>query len=170
MTIIVWALIITHFTQISNTNLFFQWNHQTVEALVAMGYNRQDIEVSLSQVRYDDVFATYLLLGRKSTDVSVKFNPATNSAYIIVIVFKNISIYSLKVMVHVLVRHYRCVIWVETIRALLRMRRHRVPHIVVYTGVFQLQIRNQVDVLHLALKHYVSDWFYVVKPRNSRCK
>lgn len=41
------------------------------EALVAMGYNRQEIEESLSQVRYDDVFATYLLLGRKSTDVSV---------------------------------------------------------------------------------------------------
>lgn len=40
------------------------------EALVAMGYNRQEIEDSLSQVRYDDVFATYLLLGRKSTDVS----------------------------------------------------------------------------------------------------
>ncbi|XP_070139767.1 MAP/microtubule affinity-regulating kinase 3 isoform X2 [Drosophila kikkawai] len=39
-----------------------------IEALVAMGYNRQDIEASLSQVRYDDVFATYLLLGRKSTD------------------------------------------------------------------------------------------------------
>lgn len=36
-----------------------------------MGYNRQEIEDSLSQVRYDDVFATYLLLGRKSTDVSV---------------------------------------------------------------------------------------------------
>lgn len=34
-----------------------------------MGYNRQEIEDSLSQVRYDDVFATYLLLGRKSTDV-----------------------------------------------------------------------------------------------------
>ena len=42
-----------------------------VEALVAMGYNRQEIEDSLSQVRYDDVFATYLLLGRKSTDVSI---------------------------------------------------------------------------------------------------
>jgi len=39
-----------------------------IEALVAMGYNRQEIEDSLSQVRYDDVFATYLLLGRKSTD------------------------------------------------------------------------------------------------------
>lgn len=43
----------------------------TVEALVAMGYNRQEIEDSLSQVRYDDVFATYLLLGRKNTDVSL---------------------------------------------------------------------------------------------------
>jgi len=41
-----------------------------LEALVAMGYNRSEIEASLSQVRYDDVFATYLLLGRKSTDVS----------------------------------------------------------------------------------------------------
>lgn len=47
------------------------WTHlHTTEALVAMGYNRQEIEASLSQVRYDDVFATYLLLGRKSTDVS----------------------------------------------------------------------------------------------------
>ncbi|XP_061514958.1 MAP/microtubule affinity-regulating kinase 3 isoform X34 [Anopheles gambiae] len=38
------------------------------EALVAMGYNRQDIEDSLANTMYDDVFATYLLLGRKSTD------------------------------------------------------------------------------------------------------
>uniref|UniRef100_A0AAG5DTV3 MAP/microtubule affinity-regulating kinase 3 n=1 Tax=Anopheles atroparvus TaxID=41427 RepID=A0AAG5DTV3_ANOAO len=38
------------------------------EALVAMGYNRQDIEESLANTMYDDVFATYLLLGRKSTD------------------------------------------------------------------------------------------------------
>lgn len=36
-----------------------------------MGYNRTDIEDSLAQSRYDDVFATYLLLGRKNTDVSV---------------------------------------------------------------------------------------------------
>lgn len=34
-----------------------------------MGYNRQEIEDSLTQGRYDDVFATYLLLGRKNTDV-----------------------------------------------------------------------------------------------------
>lgn len=49
----------------------FLFSFKFIEALVAMGYNRQEIEESLSQVRYDDVFATYLLLGRKSTDVSV---------------------------------------------------------------------------------------------------
>lgn len=46
------------------------FTYKIVEALVAMGYNRQDIEESLANTRYDDVFATYLLLGRKSTDVS----------------------------------------------------------------------------------------------------
>lgn len=58
---------------------------ENVDALVAMGYNRQDIEDSLSQVRYDDVFATYLLLGRKSTDVS--FNPAITDQFLIVFLY-----------------------------------------------------------------------------------
>lgn len=53
----------------------------TVEALVAMGYNRQEIEDSLSQVRYDDVFATYLLLGRKNTDVSFNTHTRTHFAH-----------------------------------------------------------------------------------------
>ncbi|KAF6215276.1 hypothetical protein GE061_010028 [Apolygus lucorum] len=39
-----------------------------IEALVGMGYTRTEIEDSLTQAKYDDVFATYLLLGRKSTD------------------------------------------------------------------------------------------------------
>ncbi|XP_026743527.1 MAP/microtubule affinity-regulating kinase 3-like isoform X4 [Trichoplusia ni] len=39
-----------------------------IEALVCLGYNRQEIEYSLAEAKYDDVFATYLLLGRKSTD------------------------------------------------------------------------------------------------------
>ncbi|XP_061514932.1 MAP/microtubule affinity-regulating kinase 3 isoform X14 [Anopheles gambiae] len=43
-------------------------DQKRIEALVAMGYNRQDIEDSLANTMYDDVFATYLLLGRKSTD------------------------------------------------------------------------------------------------------
>uniref|UniRef100_A0A8D8X9R0 MAP/microtubule affinity-regulating kinase 3 n=1 Tax=Cacopsylla melanoneura TaxID=428564 RepID=A0A8D8X9R0_9HEMI len=38
------------------------------EALVTMGYSRSEIEDSLAQAKYDDVFATYLLLGRKNTD------------------------------------------------------------------------------------------------------
>jgi hypothetical protein len=36
-----------------------------------MGYNRNEIEESLANAKYDDVFATYLLLGRKSSDVSI---------------------------------------------------------------------------------------------------
>ncbi|XP_063237001.1 MAP/microtubule affinity-regulating kinase 3 isoform X3 [Bacillus rossius redtenbacheri] len=39
-----------------------------IEALVSMGYNRSEIEDSLANAKYDDVFATYLLLGRKSSD------------------------------------------------------------------------------------------------------
>ncbi|KOB74980.1 MAP/microtubule affinity-regulating kinase 3 [Operophtera brumata] len=47
-------------------------DHKRIEALVCLGYNRQEIEYSLAEAKYDDVFATYLLLGRKSTDVSTK--------------------------------------------------------------------------------------------------
>lgn len=46
-------------------------DHKRIEALVCLGYNRTDIENSLDSAKYDDVFATYLLLGRKSTDVSI---------------------------------------------------------------------------------------------------
>ncbi|XP_028156846.1 MAP/microtubule affinity-regulating kinase 3 isoform X6 [Ostrinia furnacalis] len=41
---------------------------ESLKALVCLGYNRQEIEYSLAEAKYDDVFATYLLLGRKSTD------------------------------------------------------------------------------------------------------
>ncbi|XP_028156841.1 MAP/microtubule affinity-regulating kinase 3 isoform X2 [Ostrinia furnacalis] len=43
---------------------------ESLKALVCLGYNRQEIEYSLAEAKYDDVFATYLLLGRKSTDES----------------------------------------------------------------------------------------------------
>lgn len=42
------------------------------EALASLGYTRTEIEDSLGQAKYDDVFATYLLLGRKTTDVSAR--------------------------------------------------------------------------------------------------
>jgi len=38
--------------------------------LSGMGYNKVDIEESLKTQKYDDLFATYLLLGRRSSDVS----------------------------------------------------------------------------------------------------
>ncbi|XP_025198852.1 serine/threonine-protein kinase MARK2-like isoform X6 [Melanaphis sacchari] len=41
---------------------------RVTETLVGMGYSRAEIEESLSQAKYDDIFATYLLLGRKSND------------------------------------------------------------------------------------------------------
>ncbi|KAK7602325.1 hypothetical protein V9T40_007914 [Parthenolecanium corni] len=39
-----------------------------IDALVSLGYNKQEIDDSLTQCKYDDVFATYLLLGRKTSD------------------------------------------------------------------------------------------------------
>nr|XP_012227393.1 PREDICTED: serine/threonine-protein kinase MARK2-like isoform X4 [Linepithema humile] len=43
-------------------------DHKRIEALANLGYTRTEIEDSLGQAKYDDVFATYLLLGRKTTD------------------------------------------------------------------------------------------------------
>ena len=44
-------------------------DQKRIEILVGMGYSRTEIEDSLKTQKYDDVFATYLLLGRRSTDV-----------------------------------------------------------------------------------------------------
>lgn len=42
-----------------------------IEILSEMGYSRAEIEDSLKSQKYDDVYATYLLLGRRSSDVSL---------------------------------------------------------------------------------------------------
>ncbi|CAH0546175.1 unnamed protein product [Brassicogethes aeneus] len=39
-----------------------------IDALVSLGFNKYDVENSLVSAKYDDAYATYLLLGRKSTD------------------------------------------------------------------------------------------------------
>ena len=39
------------------------------ETMVNMGYSRKEIEDSLLQNKYDDITATYLLLGRRIPDV-----------------------------------------------------------------------------------------------------
>lgn len=38
--------------------------------MVSMNYNRKDIEESLKLQKYDDIHACYLLLGRRTADVS----------------------------------------------------------------------------------------------------
>jgi len=38
--------------------------------MVNLGYVRKEVEESLSQKKYNDIMATYLLLGRKNSDVS----------------------------------------------------------------------------------------------------
>ena len=42
-----------------------------IEILSEMGYLRTEIEESLKGQKYDDVYATYLLLGRRSSDVGI---------------------------------------------------------------------------------------------------
>ncbi|XP_069118685.1 MAP/microtubule affinity-regulating kinase 3-like isoform X13 [Argopecten irradians] len=40
-----------------------------IEIMVNMGYSRKDIEDSITNQKYDDIQATYLLLGRRSSDL-----------------------------------------------------------------------------------------------------
>lgn len=42
----------------------------TLELMLNMGYTRQAVEDSITHQKYDDVQATYLLLGRRTSDVS----------------------------------------------------------------------------------------------------
>ena len=43
------------------------------EIMMNMGYSRKEIEDSLSQNKYDDITATYLLLGRRTMEVGKSF-------------------------------------------------------------------------------------------------
>ena len=45
-------------------------DQRRIDILVGMGYNRSDVEESLRTAKFDDAYASYLLLGRRSTDVS----------------------------------------------------------------------------------------------------
>lgn len=70
-----------------------------------MGYSRGEIEESLSQAKYDDIFATYLLLGRKNNDVSIHVASVMYANQVVMISFF-LVLYSLKVTVLGLGAHY----------------------------------------------------------------
>lgn len=41
-----------------------------LDLMVGMGYSRDKINDSLAKMKYDDITATYLLLGRRAAEVS----------------------------------------------------------------------------------------------------
>lgn len=45
-------------------------DQKRIDILVGLGYNRAEVEESLRTHKFDDAYASYLLLGRRSTDVS----------------------------------------------------------------------------------------------------
>ncbi|XP_051954237.1 MAP/microtubule affinity-regulating kinase 3 isoform X10 [Xyrauchen texanus] len=46
-------------------------DQKRIDIMVGMGYSREEIHESLTRMKYDEITATYLLLGRKSTELEV---------------------------------------------------------------------------------------------------
>ena len=46
-------------------------DQKRIEILCGMGYSRKEVEESLQTAKFDDCYASYLLLGRKPSDVSL---------------------------------------------------------------------------------------------------
>lgn len=49
---------------------------RSADIMVGMGYSRESIQESLARMKYDEITATYLLLGRKSSEVRDGWGPA----------------------------------------------------------------------------------------------
>ncbi|XP_069772592.1 MAP/microtubule affinity-regulating kinase 3a isoform X3 [Narcine bancroftii] len=50
-----------------------------IEIMVGMGYSRDEIQESLAKMKYDEITATYLLLGRKSNELEVSDSSSSSN-------------------------------------------------------------------------------------------
>ncbi|XP_074005556.1 MAP/microtubule affinity-regulating kinase 3 isoform X6 [Numenius arquata] len=54
-------------------------DQKRIDIIVGMGYSQEEIQESLSKMKYDEITATYLLLGRKSSEVIRPSSDLNNS-------------------------------------------------------------------------------------------
>uniref|UniRef100_A0AAY4AP70 non-specific serine/threonine protein kinase n=1 Tax=Denticeps clupeoides TaxID=299321 RepID=A0AAY4AP70_9TELE len=54
-------------------------DQKRIDVMVGMGYTRDEINEALSKMKYDEITATYLLLGRKSNEVSAHVSESSSS-------------------------------------------------------------------------------------------
>uniref|UniRef100_A0A671NLT4 non-specific serine/threonine protein kinase n=1 Tax=Sinocyclocheilus anshuiensis TaxID=1608454 RepID=A0A671NLT4_9TELE len=54
-------------------------DQKRIDIMVGMGYSREEIHESLTRMKYDEITATYLLLGRKSTELEVSDSSSSSN-------------------------------------------------------------------------------------------
>ncbi|XP_030626310.1 MAP/microtubule affinity-regulating kinase 3 isoform X7 [Chanos chanos] len=54
-------------------------DQKRIDIMVGMGYSREEIHESLTRMKYDDITATYLLLGRKSTELEASDSSSSSN-------------------------------------------------------------------------------------------
>uniref|UniRef100_A0A8C9YLB4 non-specific serine/threonine protein kinase n=1 Tax=Sander lucioperca TaxID=283035 RepID=A0A8C9YLB4_SANLU len=53
-------------------------DQKRIDVMVGMGYNLEEIQDSLAKMKYDEITATYLLLGRKASEVQTSTSSSSN--------------------------------------------------------------------------------------------
>ncbi|XP_051052611.1 MAP/microtubule affinity-regulating kinase 3 isoform X5 [Phodopus roborovskii] len=54
-------------------------DQKRIDIMVGMGYSQEEIQESLSKMKYDEITATYLLLGRKSSELDASDSSSSSS-------------------------------------------------------------------------------------------